>query len=116
MRTLLDYVDYVSICPKLRRILKTRPEWEEISDILSKNPASHSNEMKERQSCRHEDTVCLLPGEPRSLQHLCRLAIRGNMSVKVLNDPGAMAALPFPPMLKNYVTFRGFTPHADLAT
>lgn len=36
MRTLLDYVSYVSICPKLRRILKMGPEWEEISDILSK--------------------------------------------------------------------------------
>lgn len=36
VRTLLDYVAYVSICPKLRRVLKTRPEWEEISDILSK--------------------------------------------------------------------------------
>lgn len=37
------------------------------------------------------------------------------MSLKVLNDPAAMAALPFPPTLKNYVTFRGYTPHADLA-
>ncbi|CAG12076.1 unnamed protein product, partial [Tetraodon nigroviridis] len=82
VRTLLDYVGYVSICPKLRRILKTRPEWEEISDILS---------------------------NPRSLQHLCRLAIRGNVSLKVLNDPGAVAALPFPPTLKNYVTFGGYT-------
>lgn len=116
VRTLLDYVGYVSVCPRLRRILKTRPEWEEISDILSKNVASHSNAIKERQSCRHEETVCLLPGKPRSLQHLCRLVIRENMSLKVLNDPGAMAAVPFPPMLKNYVTFRGSTPHADLAT
>lgn len=36
MRALLDYVSYVSICPQLRRILKKGPEWEEISDILSK--------------------------------------------------------------------------------
>lgn len=36
VRTLLDYVSDASICPKLRRILKMGPEWEEISDILSK--------------------------------------------------------------------------------
>lgn len=80
--------------------------------------ASLWNEIKALEPCRHKETVYLhvLPGQPRSLQHLCRLAIRGNMSLKVLNDPGAMAALPFPPMLKNYVTFRGSTPQADLAT
>lgn len=33
---LLDYVSYVSICPNLERILKKTPEWEEISDIMSK--------------------------------------------------------------------------------
>lgn len=42
VRLLLDYVSHVSICPVLKRILKGRPEWEEISDILSKtsNPFS----------------------------------------------------------------------------
>ncbi|XP_003972946.2 ankyrin repeat and SOCS box protein 15b [Takifugu rubripes] len=89
VRTLLDYVSYVSICPKLRRILKMGPEWEEISDILSK---------------------------PRTLQHLCRLAIRGNMSLTTLNDPRAMAAVPLPPTLQNYVTFRSFSQHTDLTT
>lgn len=117
VRTLLDYVGYVSICPKLRRILKTRPEWEEISDILSKNLASRLNEIKDLELCRQGETVDVhvLPGNPRSLQHLCRLAIRGNVSLKVLNDPGAVAALPFPPTLKNYVTFGGYT-QPDLAT
>lgn len=42
VRTLLDYVGHVSICPKLRRILETRPEWEEISDILSKMTRLHA--------------------------------------------------------------------------
>lgn len=36
VRMLLDYVSHVSICPTLKRILKTRPEWDEIHDILSK--------------------------------------------------------------------------------
>ncbi|KAI3366773.1 hypothetical protein L3Q82_009445, partial [Scortum barcoo] len=34
VRMLLDYVSHISICPNLRRILETRPEWDEISDIL----------------------------------------------------------------------------------
>lgn len=36
VRTLLDYVSYVSICPNLKRILKKTPEWDEILDILRK--------------------------------------------------------------------------------
>ncbi|KAF0029684.1 hypothetical protein F2P81_018789 [Scophthalmus maximus] len=35
-RLLLDYVGHVRICPDLRRILEKKPEWDEISDILSK--------------------------------------------------------------------------------
>ncbi|XP_026219847.1 ankyrin repeat and SOCS box protein 15b [Anabas testudineus] len=79
VKMLLDYVSHVNICPNLRRILKRTPEWDEISDILSR---------------------------PRSLQHLCRLVIRGNMSLRILNDPDSMAAVSFPPRLKNYLTFR----------
>ncbi|XP_045928563.1 ankyrin repeat and SOCS box protein 15b isoform X1 [Micropterus dolomieu] len=78
VRMLLDYVSHVSICPNLSRILERTPEWEEISDILSK---------------------------PRSLQHLCRLVIRAHMSLRMLNDPEAMAAVPFPPRLKKYLTY-----------
>ncbi|XP_029016614.1 ankyrin repeat and SOCS box protein 15b isoform X2 [Betta splendens] len=79
VRTLLDYVSHVSICPGLRRVLQRAPEWEEISELLS---------------------------GPRSLQHLCRLLIRRHMSLRVLNDPAVMAAVPFPPRLKSYLTFR----------
>ncbi|XP_033471045.2 ankyrin repeat and SOCS box protein 15b [Epinephelus lanceolatus] len=81
VRMLLDYVGHVSICPVLRNILEKRPEWDEISDILSK---------------------------PRSLQHLCRLAVRGCMTLRTLNDPVAMAAVPYPPRLKNYLTYREY--------
>ncbi|XP_041832937.1 ankyrin repeat and SOCS box protein 15b isoform X2 [Melanotaenia boesemani] len=81
VRMLLDYVSHVSICSNLRRILKRRPEWEEISAILSK---------------------------PRSLQHLCRLVIRGRMSIRTLNDPEAMIAVPFPPRLTSYLTYREY--------
>lgn len=36
VRMLLDYVSHVSICSNLIRILERRPEWDEISEILSK--------------------------------------------------------------------------------
>ncbi|XP_073336503.1 ankyrin repeat and SOCS box protein 15b [Pagrus major] len=89
VRMLLDYVSRVSICPNLECILRRTPEWEEISDIMSK---------------------------PRSLQHLCRLVIRGHMSRRMLNNPEAMAAVPFPPRLKNYVTYRDYDPYDDLSS
>uniref|UniRef100_A0A8C9YFG8 Ankyrin repeat and SOCS box containing 15b n=1 Tax=Sander lucioperca TaxID=283035 RepID=A0A8C9YFG8_SANLU len=79
VRMLLDYVSHVNICPILKRVLENTPEWDEISDILSK---------------------------PRSLQHLCRLVIRGHMSLRMLNDPEAVAAVPYPPRLKNYLTYK----------
>uniref|UniRef100_A0A673C0E1 Ankyrin repeat and SOCS box containing 15b n=1 Tax=Sphaeramia orbicularis TaxID=375764 RepID=A0A673C0E1_9TELE len=81
VRMLLDYVSHVNICPNLRRILEKRPEWEEISDILS---------------------------SPRSLQHLCRLVIRSHICQKTLNNLQAMNNVPFPPRLKNYLTYREY--------
>ncbi|XP_071359032.1 ankyrin repeat and SOCS box protein 15b isoform X2 [Trachinotus anak] len=89
VRMLLDYVSHVSICPNLTRILERRPEWDEISDILSK---------------------------PRSLQHLCRLVIRGHMSLRMLNNPEAMAAVAFPPRLKNYLTYKEYDLFGDLSS
>ncbi|XP_031721405.1 ankyrin repeat and SOCS box protein 15b isoform X3 [Anarrhichthys ocellatus] len=79
VRMLLEYVSHVDICPILKRVLEKTPEWDEISDTLSK---------------------------PRPLQQLCRLVIRGHMSLRVLNDPKAVAAVPYPLRLKNYLTYR----------
>uniref|UniRef100_A0A3Q3K4V7 SOCS box domain-containing protein n=1 Tax=Monopterus albus TaxID=43700 RepID=A0A3Q3K4V7_MONAL len=90
VRILLDYVSHVNICRNLKRILKRRPEWDEISDILSNTP--------------------------RSLRHLCRLVIRGLMSLRVLNNPAAMAAVPFPPRLKKYLTYREYDLYSNLSS
>ncbi|XP_076006180.1 ankyrin repeat and SOCS box protein 15b isoform X3 [Genypterus blacodes] len=81
VRMLLDYVNHVDICTNLRLILEKRPEWADICDIL---------------------------GNPRSLQHLCRLVIRARMTSRRLNNPEAMAAVPFPPRLKSYLTYREY--------
>lgn len=87
VRMLLDYVNYVSICPNLKRILEGRPEWEDILDILN---------------------------TPRSLQHLCRLVIRGHISPRILNNPEAMSEVPLPPRVKRYLTYQEYELCADL--
>ncbi|XP_056132643.1 ankyrin repeat and SOCS box protein 15b [Lampris incognitus] len=86
VRTLLDYVSYISLCPNLKRILERKPQWTEICDIL---------------------------GQPRSLQHLCRLVIRRQMRPKTLNSPEAMARVPFPPRLKKYLMYREYDLYGD---
>ncbi|KAF6718298.1 Ankyrin repeat and SOCS box protein 15 [Oryzias melastigma] len=84
VKMLLDYVSQISICFNLRRVLERTPEWEEISTTLS---------------------------SPRSLQHLCRLVVRSQMSIRTLNDPEAMAAAPFPPRLMSYIAYRDQDPY-----
>uniref|UniRef100_A0A8C7ZGM4 Ankyrin repeat and SOCS box containing 15b n=1 Tax=Oryzias sinensis TaxID=183150 RepID=A0A8C7ZGM4_9TELE len=79
VKMLLDYVSQIRICFNLRRLLERTPEWEEISTTLS---------------------------SPRSLQHLCRLVVRSQVSIRTLNDPEAMAAAPFPPRVTSYITYR----------
>ncbi|XP_072311016.1 ankyrin repeat and SOCS box protein 15b [Eucyclogobius newberryi] len=88
VRMLLDYVGHVYLCPKLQKMLKDRPEWEEISSIL---------------------------GSPRPLQHLCRLVIRGHIPPKTLNNPGAMSEVPLPPRVKNYLTYKEYDLYGDSA-
>ncbi|XP_046878677.1 ankyrin repeat and SOCS box protein 15-like [Hypomesus transpacificus] len=81
VRMLLDYVGHVSLCPKLHPLLERQREWPDISDIT---------------------------GNPRALQHLCRLIIRKQMTPRRLSDPIVMATVPFPPALKNYLTYREY--------
>lgn len=39
IRMLVDYVSHVPICPKLKRMLTDRPEWEDIANLLGTNPS-----------------------------------------------------------------------------
>ncbi|XP_073799336.1 ankyrin repeat and SOCS box protein 15 isoform X1 [Danio rerio] len=81
VRVLLDYVNHVPICSKLKMVLKKHKDWAEISEIL---------------------------GKPRSLQHQCRLVIRGQMSPERLGDPDYINSGPFPPGLKSYLTYKEY--------
>lgn len=51
---------------------------------------------------------------PRSLQHLCRLVIRGHISPRILNNPEAMSEVPLPPRVKRYLTYQEYELCADL--
>ncbi|XP_033973106.1 ankyrin repeat and SOCS box protein 15-like [Trematomus bernacchii] len=79
VRTLLDYVNRVQICSKLRLLLKKQREWPDICDILN---------------------------SPRSLRHLCRLEIRRRLTLKRLNKPEVMDSHVFPPRLKHFILYQ----------
>ncbi|XP_026058614.1 ankyrin repeat and SOCS box protein 15-like isoform X1 [Carassius auratus] len=79
VQVLLDYVNHVIICSKLKMVLKKHKEWTEIAEIL---------------------------GNPRSLQHQCRLAIRREMTPLRLGDPKFINSAPFPPGLKSYLMYK----------
>uniref|UniRef100_A0A674ETU4 Ankyrin repeat and SOCS box containing 15b n=1 Tax=Salmo trutta TaxID=8032 RepID=A0A674ETU4_SALTR len=81
VQMLLDYVRHPRVCPNLLRVLEKQKEWPDICYILD---------------------------NPRSLQHQCRLVIRRQMTPRRLNDPQVMAAVPFPPSLKHYLTYREY--------
>uniref|UniRef100_A0A674AWC3 Ankyrin repeat and SOCS box containing 15b n=1 Tax=Salmo trutta TaxID=8032 RepID=A0A674AWC3_SALTR len=88
VQMLLDYIRHPRICPNLLRVLEKQKEWPDICDILD---------------------------NPRSLQHQCRLVIRRQMTPRRLNDPQVMAAVPFPPSLKHYLTYREYDEYGGLA-
>ncbi|XP_055985115.1 ankyrin repeat and SOCS box protein 14 [Sorex fumeus] len=79
VRVMLDYVDQVRICSKLKAVLQKQGLWSEICFILT---------------------------NPRSLQHLCRLRIRKCMGRLHLRCPVFMSFLPLPNRLKAYILYK----------
>ncbi|XP_075406121.1 ankyrin repeat and SOCS box protein 14 [Tenrec ecaudatus] len=82
VRVMLDYVDHVRICSKLKAVLQNQGLWSEINLILT---------------------------NPRSLKHLCRLKIRKCMGRLHLRCPVFMSFLPLPNRLKAYVLYREYS-------
>ncbi|XP_029910119.1 ankyrin repeat and SOCS box protein 15-like [Myripristis murdjan] len=78
VQILLDYVNHVQVCSKLRLILQRQSEWPDICHLLS---------------------------SPRSLTHLCRLQIRRRLTLKRLNNPDIMNSRLFPPRLRSFILF-----------
>ncbi|XP_037654667.1 ankyrin repeat and SOCS box protein 14 isoform X1 [Choloepus didactylus] len=81
VRVMLDYVDQVRICSKLKTVLQKQGLWSEINFILT---------------------------NPRSLKHLCRLKIRKCMGRLHLRCPVFMSFLPLPNRLKAYVLYKEY--------
>ncbi|XP_029772511.1 ankyrin repeat and SOCS box protein 14 [Suricata suricatta] len=81
VRVMLDYVDQVRICSKLKAVLQKQGLWSEIHFILT---------------------------NPRSLKHLCRLKIRKCMGRLRLRCPVFMSFLPLPNRLKAYVLYKEY--------
>ncbi|XP_055468364.1 ankyrin repeat and SOCS box protein 14 [Psammomys obesus] len=81
VRVMLDYVDQVQICSKLKAVLEKQKLWSEIHFILT---------------------------NPRSLKHLCRLKIRKCMGRLRLRCPVFMSFLPLPNCLKTYILYKEY--------
>ncbi|NXI52562.1 DYH12 protein, partial [Chloroceryle aenea] len=81
VRVMLDYVDHVNICGKLKAVLKEQELWPDINLILR---------------------------NPRSLKHLCRLKIRECMGRLRLRCPVFMTFLPLPSCLKDYIVYKEY--------
>ncbi|XP_077194475.1 ankyrin repeat and SOCS box protein 15 isoform X2 [Paroedura picta] len=81
VRILIDYMDYVPLCTKLKFVLETQKEWRDIQQILE---------------------------NPRPLKHLCRLKIRKCMGLERLQKPLSMKKLPLPPVLKGYILYKEY--------
>ncbi|XP_044514194.1 ankyrin repeat and SOCS box protein 14 isoform X2 [Gracilinanus agilis] len=81
IQVMLDYVDRVQICSKLRAVLQEQASWAEIHAVLT---------------------------NPRPLTHLCRLRIRKCMGRLRLRCPVFMSFLPLPTRLKEFILYREY--------
>ncbi|XP_077329436.1 ankyrin repeat and SOCS box protein 15 isoform X1 [Lithobates pipiens] len=81
IRVLVDYMDYVPICTKMKAALETQKEWMEILEII---------------------------GNPRPLKHLCRLKIRKLVGLETLQSQSSMKGFLLPPLLKSYLLYKEY--------
>ncbi|XP_051776980.1 dynein axonemal heavy chain 12-like isoform X2 [Erpetoichthys calabaricus] len=82
VRTMLDYMDHVRFCSKLKAVLVEQKQWPEI---------------------------CHIQENPRCLMHLCCLKIRKCVGRLRLRAPFFMAFLPLPDRLKKFILYKDFT-------
>ncbi|XP_030072071.1 ankyrin repeat and SOCS box protein 15 isoform X2 [Microcaecilia unicolor] len=81
VRVLVDYMDFVPICTKLKSVLETQKEWPEIHQILA---------------------------NPRPLKHLCRLKIRQLVGLRRLWRREFIEKLSLPALLKGYILYKDY--------
>lgn len=81
VRIMLDYVDHVTLCSKLKSVLVDQQQWAEI---------------------------CKIQENARSLKHLCRLKIRECLGRLRLRAPVFISFLPLPASLKDYIRYKEY--------
>ncbi|XP_072003121.1 ankyrin repeat and SOCS box protein 15 isoform X2 [Engystomops pustulosus] len=81
IRVLVDYMDYVPICTKLKSVLETQNEWTEIQEII---------------------------GNPRPLKHLCRLKLHKHFGWERLQNLSSVKCVHLPPLLKSYLLYKEY--------
>nr|XP_040059634.1 dynein heavy chain 12, axonemal-like isoform X1 [Gasterosteus aculeatus aculeatus] len=81
VRVMLDYLDHVPLCSKLKAAVMEQRQWPDI---------------------------CRLQENARPLQHLCRLRIRRCLGRLRLRSPVFMSFVPLPGRLKDYVMYREY--------
>ncbi|XP_038553659.1 dynein heavy chain 12, axonemal-like [Micropterus salmoides] len=81
VRILLDYVDHVNFCSKLKAVLMEQQQWPDI--------------------CKLQENV-------RCLQHLCRLRIRRCLGRRRLRTHVFPSFLPLPGRLRDYILYREY--------
>ncbi|XP_061583002.1 dynein axonemal heavy chain 12-like isoform X3 [Cololabis saira] len=113
IRTLLDYVDHVTLCSKLKATLMEQKEWPDIcslqGDVNSITPLRR--EKRRKIQFMHLFPSFLLLSSPenaRCLKHLCRLRIRRCLGRLRLRSPVFMSFVPLPERLKNYLRYREY--------
>uniref|UniRef100_A0A8C1JJS8 Ankyrin repeat and SOCS box containing 14a n=1 Tax=Cyprinus carpio TaxID=7962 RepID=A0A8C1JJS8_CYPCA len=87
VRIILDYVDHVTFCSKLKATLMEQKQWPEI---------------------------CTIQENVRCLQHLCRLKIRACLGRLRLRAPIFMSFLPSPDRLKQYILYKEYDLYAQI--
>ncbi|XP_065811278.1 dynein axonemal heavy chain 12 isoform X3 [Labrus bergylta] len=78
---LLDYMDHVTLCSKLKAAVMEQQQWPDI---------------------------CRLQENARCLKHLCRLRIRQCLGRLRLRSPVFMSFLPLPGRLKDYIQYKEY--------
>ncbi|MGH0176373.1 UNVERIFIED_CONTAM: hypothetical protein FKN15_072147 [Acipenser sinensis] len=78
---MLDYVNHVPFCSKLKAVLIQQKQWPEIQQIQQ---------------------------SPRCLKHLCRLQIRCCLGQLRLRAPVFLTFLPLPNRLKDFLLYREY--------
>ncbi|XP_035632938.1 dynein axonemal heavy chain 12-like isoform X1 [Oncorhynchus keta] len=81
VRIMMDYVDHVTFCSKLKAVLMEQKQWPDI---------------------------CKVQENARCLQHLCRLKIRSCLGRLRLRAPVFRHFLPLPNRLKDYILYREY--------